>query len=122
MKADVKARWVAALRSGEYQKGKGYLKFEKEDGRIEYCCLGVLCDLSPFESKKIGEGHEAYYEWGSCQMSYLIPEIQEWAGLDGDYAVNPRVPWREATATLADINDNTEANFGDIADLIERHL
>lgn len=35
---DIKARWVAALRGGEYVKGT--MSFER-DGR--FCCLGVLC-------------------------------------------------------------------------------
>lgn len=40
MDATVKAKWVAALRSGEYQKGVGHLHDKDTD---TYCCLGVLC-------------------------------------------------------------------------------
>lgn len=35
-------KWDAALRSGEYQQTTGTLKDVHEDGRIGYCCLGVL--------------------------------------------------------------------------------
>jgi hypothetical protein len=40
MSIEVRDRWVAALRSGEYEQGTG--EFEHK-GR--YCCLGVLCDV-----------------------------------------------------------------------------
>ena len=40
MKPEIKERWLIALRSGNYQQGKGQLK----DGD-RYCCLGVLCDI-----------------------------------------------------------------------------
>ncbi len=47
MNPEVKARWVAALRGGEYTQdkytqGKSSLR-NKYD---ELCCLGVLCDLA----------------------------------------------------------------------------
>lgn len=38
---EVKAQWVAALRSGEYQQGK--LCLRNKDNC--YCCLGVLANL-----------------------------------------------------------------------------
>ena len=38
MRADVKAKWVAALRSGDYKQGKGTL-LDKDN---EYCCLDAL--------------------------------------------------------------------------------
>ena len=39
MTPELKAKWVAALRSGEYTQGRYSLI--TEDGG--YCCLGVLC-------------------------------------------------------------------------------
>src|ERR1044071_1366611 len=47
MNDDIKAEWVAALRSGDYVQGNGRLRFY--DGRKDqesYCCLGVLCVLA----------------------------------------------------------------------------
>lgn len=46
MDATIKARWVEALRSGEYEQAKGSLIVEAPSGKMEYCCLGVLCDLA----------------------------------------------------------------------------
>lgn len=116
MNADVKAKWVAALRSGEYKKGSGNLRAEYPDSPdpIQYCCLGVLCELSPFESQTIGY----VTEWDE-NSTYLPPSVQQWAGLD---MCNPVVPFDDRELTLADVNDRTEATFDDIANLIEEHL
>lgn len=40
MNPELKAKWIAALRSGNYKQGRGRLKHA---GR--YCCLGVLGDV-----------------------------------------------------------------------------
>ena len=42
MNADLKRKWLAALRSGKYQQAKAALH-RQGDG---FCCLGVLCDVS----------------------------------------------------------------------------
>lgn len=48
LREDVKAEWVAALRSGEWVQGRGRLKSLARDdvGDVAeaYCCLGVLCE------------------------------------------------------------------------------
>jgi hypothetical protein len=38
---ELKNRWVAALRSGEYEQGR--LKLKVDD---KYCCLGVLAEVA----------------------------------------------------------------------------
>lgn len=45
MKADIRTKWLEALRSGRYQQGRGWLKFKDGDGE-RYCCLGVLCEVA----------------------------------------------------------------------------
>jgi hypothetical protein len=42
MKAELKRKWIEALRSGKYAQGEGMLK-NSETG--EMCCLGVLCEI-----------------------------------------------------------------------------
>lgn len=44
MKAELKQRWLNALRSGNYQQGSGYLNRQER-----YCCLGVLCDVYSYK-------------------------------------------------------------------------
>jgi hypothetical protein len=44
MDAELKAKWVKALRSGEYKQA--YRSLKEGDG---YCCLGVLCAIQGIE-------------------------------------------------------------------------
>lgn len=46
---ELKARWIAALRSGEFKQATQYLKV---DGR--YCCLGVLCHIAKPQIEAMG--------------------------------------------------------------------
>jgi hypothetical protein len=45
MKAEIKAEWLAALRSGKYQQTVGRLRRSDSCAPAGYCCLGVLCDI-----------------------------------------------------------------------------
>jgi hypothetical protein len=42
MNAELKAKWLAALRSGEFVQGKGELLNDRQGSNKRYCCLGVL--------------------------------------------------------------------------------
>lgn len=46
MNAKLKAKWIKALRSGEFKQGRGSLR-RVSNGVQEYCCLGVLRTLDP---------------------------------------------------------------------------
>lgn len=46
MNPEIKAEWVAALRSGEYRQTKRQLRYGDN-----FCCLGVLCDLRAKKGK-----------------------------------------------------------------------
>lgn len=41
MKAEIKQKWLEALRSGRYEQGRGVLRSRAD----RFCCLGILCDL-----------------------------------------------------------------------------
>lgn len=41
MDAQLKQKWLEALRSGKYEQGSGVLRTETN----RFCCLGVLCDV-----------------------------------------------------------------------------
>lgn len=46
MDKEIKIKWLEALRSGKYIKGRNCLrKTTVIDGITSYCCLGVLCDI-----------------------------------------------------------------------------
>jgi hypothetical protein len=43
-------KWIQALESGEYIQGNGKLISSNPSGPNRYCCLGVACAISGFES------------------------------------------------------------------------
>ena len=105
MNSKVKALWTTALRSGEYQQGRGRL----HTGDL-YCCLGVLCDLYSMDQWSLVDG--SYEFLGSTHM--LPAAVVEWAGLDER---NPM----PGGISLAALND-TGASFDGIASVIEKYL
>lgn len=109
MNPDVKARWVEALRSGNYKQGKQALYHA---GR--FCCLGVLCDLAVKDEavEKSGEG------FGSEKDGFakLLPptSVLKWAGVERGFT-------RDVLNDLATKNDDG-VSFAEIADAIEAQL
>lgn len=39
-------RWIAALRSGNYNQCRGRLRLMVDDKPVGYCCLGVACEVA----------------------------------------------------------------------------
>ena len=119
MNPEIKAKWVAALRSGEYKQGKRYLK-----SGDTYCCLGVLCDIAAQEglgewTKPVDDGYkgrEGFVTLKDCKYSVLPIDIIIWANLTGDG--NPEIKRH----TLTNRNDYMNEDFNKIADVIEKYL
>ena len=113
MDADLKAKWVKALRGqGEkvYKQGRYY--FKTYDDR--YCCLGVLCDIS------------GVIEWKESEMRGIASTPL----FVGDKTPHPTIlPHFGIPAHVGDelINRNDGAKeyaqhtFPEIADIIENH-
>lgn len=104
MNPQVKAKWIDALRSGEYSQTDGAL--QDEHG---FCCLGVLCDLY---SKSHGmswkvldltevphQNHNRFYF--ENESEFLPQSVREWADLSG---CNP-------TIIEYDEEDNSETEY-----------
>jgi hypothetical protein len=116
----VKAKWLEALRSGEYKQATGVLR-TSADG---YCCLGVLSQLASDEGvvpqPSILNGT---YRWtseaGNSGNMYLIPEVMEWAGLE---SASGELRTEGYTMNLSRMNDSGEHDFSSIADAIEKNL
>lgn len=109
--AKMKAKWLKALRSGEYKQGRELLK--TKDGK--YCCLGVLAEIN---------GH--LKENGCVLLEYVVehrPSQIYTAGiLDTDGG-----SWRnDVQGTVLEqameMNDSFEHDFNSIADYIEENL
>lgn len=99
MDAAIKAKWLEALRSGEYRQGEGTFV---DEGK--HCCLGVLCEVvgkPPMLKGAKGYGFSNY------------------EAIDG-------VLERSPASLLERMNDGVgryrKRTFPEIADWIEEHL
>jgi len=117
MNPEVKEKWVAALRSGEYKKGRKYMR---KGGR--YCCLGVLTDLYCKETGK--DFKEMFTVVGvvDYNTSYLPDDVGTWADVSCSQV---RVTLHGGMrASIDEVNDGLfgRKTFKQIADIIEEQL
>ena len=99
---------VAALRSGEFEQGRGQLRRYNS-----YCCLGVMCEVYRRETGR-GEWIDGWtFEMEDRMANASLPfPVREWVGLrggSGEYG---------SKTSLTDRND-AGVSFAEIADLIE---
>jgi hypothetical protein len=120
MNPEVKAKWVEALRSGDYSQCKNYLRSEATGG---FCCLGVLSDVfqketgkGEWKTERDANSNQDFYRfipnegsWGSTIG--LVQDVRDWSGLVSV----------ETTINLANKNDDG-VSFADIANYIEKVL
>jgi hypothetical protein len=127
MDPKIKAKWVAALRSGDYVQGQGVLR----DKSRHFCCLGVLCDVAARDGigkwiEPTGEDDDdddgtrfsfVTFDPNDGTFGDLLPPLAvvKWAGLP---APDPTV----SDSSLTVWNDYDGASFDEIAALIEKHL
>lgn len=128
-------KWVEALRSGEYQQGKGHLTVLDADGNKFYCCLGVACEVSgvtepagQVESPNTGDpilawkgtlAYEAEHD-GDDSLFFPPQEVLDWLGIDEYNPVLVLGPELGYDAEASDANDTRNMTFEQIADAIER--
>lgn len=117
MNPEIKAKWVAALRSGEYKQGRSNLRSEDES----FCCLGVLCDLYSREFGERWADPSKDADWFSFmnQDNTLPRSLKGWAGLTN--AGGDPVTINGVHAELWEHNDDGRT-FAEIADAIEAQL
>jgi hypothetical protein len=119
MNQDVKALWLAALRSGEFQQGKKRLRNMDDT----YCCLGVLCELAVREGAippaVLDYVDSEAYTYGDHAVKHdtsrtnLPTPVANWAGITWDtHEVVPFVT----------LNDDENYTFEQIANEIESKL
>jgi hypothetical protein len=108
MTADVKTKWTAALRSGRYRQGTGYL--HRGDA---FCCFGVLCDVVGLECRTDTEGI-THYRFGSN-------DVWDW-----DFQAVRGDLWKSVGAAaeraLIAKNDLGRESFATIADWIDANV
>lgn len=128
MNPEIKAKWVAALRSGKYQQTEGTLNRPLTGG---FCCLGVLCDVYGKEKKK-----KAFDEFGSFLLGgkdhkesgtsqFLPGKVSRWAGFKNSVLESQSDMEFSITTPLANclhhMNDEGYT-FEEIANVIEQEL
>ena len=124
-------RWIAYLREPGRKKTKGRL-IDKDDFEAR-CCIGHACVILeiPYETKSIGLGPAERNEYEFAGQQYYAPTVLiEKLGLNDRSGIfdfdNPlfgswceKVNLGTSDASLANINDHTNIQPGQIADLIE---
>lgn len=141
MHPELKTKWLAALRSGDYAQGKHVLRTTSD----QYCCIGVLCNvLDPNAWKEptdlqIDINAYRYADgWTRLPSERTALEDFGWNASEPVVPINPDIDARLTQAkrdnqifvsddlqtryiTLVALNDNG-FTFTEIADLIEQHL
>lgn len=106
MNPELKQKWLAALRSGNYRQGQGQL----HNADNQFCCLGVLCDIVDPSRWSDRDGGESYVYLGLTCISMPAESFLSDVGLT-----------QLVADELADLNDHG-ATFTEIADRIEAEL
>jgi hypothetical protein len=129
MNQEIKALWVEALRSGEYRQGQEYLGYKNHRGEMEYCCLGVLCEIATEKGvtnreKRFDGNHYGLLLAGEKGSVAMLPEeVAQWAGITnaaGDADIEGFLPeFLGGNPTLWRLNDSGHYDFNAIADIIE---
>jgi hypothetical protein len=107
MKKEIRDKWLAALRSGEYEQTTGILR----NTTPAYCCLGVLCEVAgvPRRDIKIQSEYD-FSSFGHIGISACnLP----------DHFLGITVAQE---SRLISMNDLEGQNFTAIADWIEANI
>lgn len=107
MNADIKRKWVEALRSGEYKQGRQQLRTASD----EFCCLGVLCDVVGVRWVQDAKLRGYMAETDDDESGLWLP--------DGLGLGIENLDIEEGI--LAKMNDGG-ASFSEISDYIEAHI
>lgn len=121
MNQEVKAKWVAALRSGKYEQTYTLL----HDGGGCYCCLGVLCDISGLGQWVERPDGAPEYVVGAFSADDIPPHaVLDWAGFEAGPKTILRIPSVSIDDVDNQLHDHNDAgrSFAAIADAIEAQL
>lgn len=116
--ADLKSKWVVALRSGEYRQGDdGQLaELRRDETDIAYCCLGVLGAVCGVSAERM----DGKAELGEIDLDDLLGPWSE-RGNAISFSVSDPNSHVTMQRKLAAMNDGGVA-FAEIADWIEQNV
>lgn len=112
MDAKLKAKWLRALRGGQYRQAKGRLA--NKTGTA-FCCLGVLADIQG-----------CLWKDRANSAGELLPVNPKGGNIIGDGVIESPVfdggLTNETQRLLASMNDQKGTSFRRLADYIEQNL
>lgn len=115
-----KAKWVEALRSGNYTQGHNYLRSKQG-----FCCLGVAEDIAGATWVKQNDTVCSYEARHGSAHGRSICYLTAAVALTFEIARDPILPWLpincELPPTLSSLNDDG-FTFDQIADCIQYAL
>lgn len=128
MDIQLKAKWIAALRSGEFKQAQGELHDARNDS---YCCLGVLCkavgaEWTSFEKELWG--HDGLYRVMREHVPVKDGELlgdTDGEELEETTCVKFGIPDQTIFIHMNDGNTKLDIkphSFAEIADYIEKNL
>lgn len=103
MNAELKEKWLVALRSGDFKQSRGTLCDSLYN---TYCCLGVLCKINGL-MERVGLAN--YF--GDKSTTNLPDSYSYKIGISASQE-----------KTLVEMNDKERKSFTEIADWIESNL
>jgi hypothetical protein len=133
MKKTVMKKWVRALRSGKFKQTKNRLKRTNAKGKVNHCCLGVLCELYNDEmiknkKEKLKETTQpSSYDEKQVTHSFdgtdsILPKkVMNWSGLfteEGEFNIS--LTTKSGPCSLSEMNDEGK-RFTTIANFIEKN-
>lgn len=111
MNADLKSKWVEALRSGKYHQGETYLRSAGDC----WCCIGVLVDVTGYQWPPLNSarGYAYGHDYrGLPNTTMPLPSQQAELGISYDHVCE-----------LVSMNDGSRKfSFARIADWIELNI
>lgn len=111
-------KWVAALRSGQYQQGREFLR-----SNDKFCCWGVACEISGLGKWSVPTQPQSVQAFDAGNLVPMIgnPPVKviDWVGEEFEQSI---VFSRLQEFDLIALNDCEEFTFDQIADVIEAKL
>lgn len=117
MENTIKGKWVAALRSGEYEQTQGALVRDFETGNPTYCCLGVL---GVVKGLTFSEGGDFFTNEVPQKVRDEFDEMDESLHEEYPQLCEDMIP--NQIEKCISLNDAEKLSFKDIADHIEKHF
>lgn len=122
--------WIEELRTTDKKQGKNVLKNTLPNDSVEYCCLGIGCELADIhEERPESWGPSSFAGWDTLAPPEFLYWLGVWDGLNHD-ETDLYPDWGDVIGNLQDgdrnylrylsaasMNDGGDFTFAQIADV-----